>query len=215
MTKETSRKRLDRTTREKLIVEEAIKFFAEFGFEGRTRDLAKRIGITQPLLYSYFPNKESLIERVYQEVYLQRWNPEWEGIIGDRDRPLEERLCEFYKAYSGAVFDYVWVRIFIYSGLKDVNINDRYLSIIREKILEPICIELRNSQGLPKPTEIPLSDTEIELAWGLHGAFFYRAIRHYVYNLPLTENLDKIIENDVRIFLKGAPEVQRQILCLR
>ena len=34
--------------REKVILESAIRFFAEHGFEGQTRELAKRIGITQP-----------------------------------------------------------------------------------------------------------------------------------------------------------------------
>ncbi|MEP4193996.1 MAG: helix-turn-helix domain-containing protein, partial [Sneathiella sp.] len=61
------RKRMSPGSRETLIVEEAITFFAEHGLEGKTRDLAKRLGITQPLLYRYFPSKEKLIERVYQE----------------------------------------------------------------------------------------------------------------------------------------------------
>ena len=52
------RRRLSPTVREQQIVDEAIQFFAEVGFGGRTRELAKRIGITQPLLYRYFPTKE-------------------------------------------------------------------------------------------------------------------------------------------------------------
>ncbi len=70
-----SRKRLPREERERLIVREAVAFFAEVGFDGQTRELARRIGITQPLLYRYFPSKDALIDRVYQEAYLNRWNP--------------------------------------------------------------------------------------------------------------------------------------------
>jgi AcrR family transcriptional regulator len=50
------RTRLPRDTREQLIVKEAVRFFAEFGFGGRTRELARRLGVTQPLLYRYFPS---------------------------------------------------------------------------------------------------------------------------------------------------------------
>ena len=64
------RRRLPRKEREKLIVDEAVKFFAEVGFEGQTRALAQRLGVTQPLLYRYFPDKEALIDRVYREVFL-------------------------------------------------------------------------------------------------------------------------------------------------
>jgi AcrR family transcriptional regulator len=198
--------------REALIVQEAVRFFAEQGFEGKTRDLARRAGMTQPLLYRYFPSKESLIERVYHEVYVRRWNPEWDGLISDRREPLERRLCRFYKEYSRAVYDYVWVRIFVYSGLKGMPINERYLRIVRQKVLEPVCAELRHAHGLPGPQAIPLSEAELELAWGLHGAFFYRAIRHFVYNLPITGEVDAAIENDVRVFLNGAPRVHKKIV---
>ena len=49
---------------EKMIVEEAIRFFAEAGFAGQTRELARRLDVTQPLLFQYFPTKDDLIERV-------------------------------------------------------------------------------------------------------------------------------------------------------
>ena len=68
LTKLKPKKRLTPSDREQEIIDEAVQFFAEFGFNGRTRDLAKRIVITQPLLYRYFPTKDDLIERVFKEV---------------------------------------------------------------------------------------------------------------------------------------------------
>ena len=210
--KPTSKKRMDKDEREALIVDEAVCFFAEHGFEGKTRDLAKRIGITQPLLYRYFPSKEHLIERVYDEVYVQRWNPKWEQLIRDRAQPLDVRLCRFYREYAHAVYDYVWVRIFVYSGLKGVDINDRYLAIIKDKVLEPVCRELRHEHGLPDSDDIPVTEEELELAWGLHGSFFYRAIRRFVYNIEATVVTDEAIENDVRTFLNGVPAIHKTVL---
>ncbi|WP_455722275.1 TetR family transcriptional regulator [Xanthobacter autotrophicus] len=62
------RRRLSPAERERDIVAGAVAFFAEHGFDGATRDLARRLGITQPLLYRYFPGKDALLDRVYQEV---------------------------------------------------------------------------------------------------------------------------------------------------
>ena len=56
--------RLPREERERRIVQEAIRFFAEAGFGGDTRELAKRVNVTHPLLFRYFPSKDALIERV-------------------------------------------------------------------------------------------------------------------------------------------------------
>ena len=55
------RQRFSTAEREQQILTGAIKFFSERGLEGQTRDLAKEIGITHPLLYHYFPTKQALI----------------------------------------------------------------------------------------------------------------------------------------------------------
>jgi len=96
------RKRLSGPEREQAIVEEAVRFFAEVGFDGDTRQLAQRLGVTQSLMYKYFPSKAALIDRVYEEVYLGRWNPFWETVIRDRTIPLEDRLVQLYVEYAKA-----------------------------------------------------------------------------------------------------------------
>src|SRR5260221_11324295 len=106
------RRRLDPEDREREIVDGAVAFFAEVGFDGGLRDLAKRLGITHQNLFRYFPTKEALIERVYKEVYLDRWQPEWEAVLHDRTKPIERRLIHFYESYLPAIFGYDWVRLF-------------------------------------------------------------------------------------------------------
>ena len=207
-----ARKRLPRGEREQMIVQEAIRFFAEVGFEGQTRELARRLGVTQPLIFRYFPTKEDLIERVYQEVYLSRWNPWWEELLEDRSLPLTERLSTFYKAYTTAIFTYEWVRIFVYSGLKGVNINRRYLALIRDRVLKRIMTEVRAEHNLPTPEEIPLGEREIELAWGLHGGVFYIAIRKWIYEFETPEDIEGVLEATVESFVKGTPAVMRELL---
>lgn len=196
------RKNMRADEREKSIVTEAVRFFAEVGFEGQTRELAKRMGISHGVIYRHFESKDALIERVYEHVYLQRWNPDWEPLILDRSRPLEERLVQFYKEYALRVFDYDWVRIFVSSGLKSYNLTDRYLAIIRDKIIVPASKELRHELQRE-----PLSDYaakgEIELFWGLHGSVFYTAIRKFIYNVDVDIEDQSVVENTVRAFFRG------------
>lgn len=205
------RKRLPRDERERLILDEAIKFFAEVGFEGQTRALADRLGVTQPLLYRYFPDKDSLIERVFEEIYLKQWRPEWIAQLTDRSQTLADRLIRFYQDYCATTFRPEWVRIFMYAGLKGESINQRYLNAVHENLLTPLCGELRAMHGLPSLEEQPLSEAEVNLAWAMHGAVFHIAMRRWIYSLPQAGDIGDIIALTVRSFLHGAGESLRSL----
>lgn len=206
------RRNMPAARREQAILNEAVRFFAEQGFEGQTRELAKRIGITHSAIYRHFPSKEALIERVYQHVYLSRWQPSWAPLIRDRSRTLEERLSIFYREYVARVFDYDWVRIFVFSGLRSFDISGRYLDIVRREVIEAACAELRCELGLPEVAEQPLSERETEMFWGLHGRIFYIAIRRFVYQTPTPENLDPIVADAVRSFFIGVRHIAPDVL---
>lgn len=197
------RKNMRREEREKLIVTEAARFFAESGFEGQTRELAKRMGVSHAVIYRHFESKDALIERVYDHVYLKRWNPEWESLVLDRNWTLRDRLTQFYVEYAERVFDYDWVRIFVSSGLKSYGLTERYLDIVRNKIIEPAAMELRRERGEVDPSAPPGSD-ELELFWGLHGAVFYIAIRKFVYNMPIEIDVEDAVRATVSNFFDGA-----------
>lgn len=197
------RKNMRGEEREKLIVSEAVRFFAESGFEGQTRELAKRMGVSHAVIYRHFESKDALIERVYEHVFLERWNPDWDTLVLEGDRSLQDRLTQFYIEYSERVFDYDWVRIFVSSGLKSYGLTERYLDIIRTKIIEPAAIELRASRHNPQDRDAPDTD-EVELLWGLHGAVFYIAIRKYVYNMPVEIDVEATVRAAVKNFFEGA-----------
>src|SRR5207253_5933040 len=113
----SKQKRLSPDDRRREFVARATEFFSEQGFGGGTRDLARRLGVTQPLLYRYFPSKDDLIREVYRTVYLEPLDTGWEKLLGDRSRPLRARLQEFYNAYTDVIFTRKWLRIYFYSGL--------------------------------------------------------------------------------------------------
>jgi AcrR family transcriptional regulator len=201
------RRRLSGEARERAIVEEAVKFFAEVGFDGDTRELARRMGVTQSLIFKYFPNKAALIERVYQEVYVGRWNPYWEVIIADRNIPLQERLTRLYGDYAKTALTWDWVRLFMFSGLRGEAINQRYLQFLRSHVLEPVATEIRADLGLPAPDVVPLTLAEIELVWGINARIFYFGQRRWIFNVPLEGDIDELIRLTISHFIAGAQAV--------
>ena len=192
--KPTAGKRLAPSLRAEQIVRGAVHFFAEHGFSGQTRELANELGISNGLLYRYFPSKEALIDRVFEEVFLRRWNPNWQSIIADRSRPLLERLKVFYVDYSKLPLDYEWGRIYLHAGLAGASINQRYVRIANERIFKPVMDELRREFGAPPLKKVAMTEPELELVWSLHGSIFYIGIRKWVYHVKVPADIDAAIE---------------------
>lgn len=203
------RRRLSAEAREQQIVQGAITFFSERGLVGQTRDLAREIGITHPLLYHYFPTKQALIERVYQEVYVGRWKPEWERWLDDNNTAPEVKLTRFYQDYARTLLTPEWVRILIFSGLNDDYIPAHFMAMLAEKLFPRVLRETRRHLGLPlrkKPTA-----REQELILGLHGGIFYIGVRLHVYHLPLSASLEQLVQDRVTAHLAGA----RALFCAK
>jgi AcrR family transcriptional regulator len=198
-------KRLSPDDRRKEFVAKATEFFSEEGFDGGTRDLARRLGVTQPLLYRYFPSKNDLIREVYRTVYLEPLDSGWEKLLADRSRPIRDRLQEFYRAYTDVIFNRKWLRIYLYSGLKGLDINRWYVGVVRDKILTRIIRECRHEAGLPvqsKPTA-----SELEMAWVFHGGIFYYGVRKYIYESPVLEDKEQMISDALDAYLAGFERV--------
>lgn len=207
------RTRLNPQQREEEIVAGAVLYFSEVGFGGGMRDLAARLGISHALLFRYFPSKEALVDRVYDRIFLGRWNPAWDALLDDRGLNVSERLARFYTAYLQAIDNPAWVRTFMFAGLAGVNINQRYLKLIRRKVIEPVARELgrltggggQNASAGQDADAAPPSEAALELSWGLHGEIFYFAIRRRVYGVKVGTELEAYVTLVVRKFLEGAP----------
>jgi AcrR family transcriptional regulator len=199
------RQRFSTAERESQILAGAIKFFSERGLEGQTRDLAKEIGITHPLLYHYFPTKQALIERVYQEVFLGRWKQEWEKWLDEPTAGLEDKLTRFYLDYADTILTPEWVRIFVFSGLADGSIPDQYLGLLKKKLFPRILRETRRHLG--QADKAPASERETELMWGLHGGIFYIGVRQWVYGQPGPTDIQGVVKDRVRSYVISAREL--------
>jgi AcrR family transcriptional regulator len=201
-------RRLAPEIRERQILLKAVEHFATHGFSGSTRELARQIGVTQPLLYRYFPSKEVLIDRVYDEVF--KWDANWVRQIKDRSVPIQERMVKFYKAYAAVILRREWIRIFIFAGLTREGINTKYLGRLREQIFVPIMEEVRSAYDLPPPVDAKERESDQELIWSLHASIFYLGVRKWIYGLQVSDDLDANISRQIDAFLNGVPKAMKK-----
>jgi AcrR family transcriptional regulator len=206
-----TKSRLSPADRERQIIDGAIAYFSEVGFSGQTRELSKRLGITQPLLYRYFSNKQALIDRVYQTVFEGRWNPGWIKLLEDRTIPMRDRLIEFYRQYSEATYRPEWIRIYMHAGLSIPTLNQRYIKLVRKELMPVYCRELREYCGIHN-NDSAVSDDEMEFVWSLHGGIFYYAVRQHVYKIRTTVSFMTKVEFAVDNFLEGSKTVYPRLL---
>jgi AcrR family transcriptional regulator len=193
--KKLERVRLLPDDRAQQILAGAISFFADRGFEGQTRELTSRLGISKGLLYRYFPGKDALIDRIYEEVFIGRWSVQWDEMIADRSTKLLPRLKSFYVQYAlKMLHNYEWVRIYLLSGLAGASINRRFGNFVAEHVFRPVLNELRHEFKLPDIQKLPVSEPEMELMWGLHGAIFYIGIRKWVYHVEIPKDAEGAVE---------------------
>lgn len=192
--------RMSSQNRRRQILEMAADFFAHNGLSAQTRGLAAACGISQRLLYRYFPTKEALLDEVYRTAIAGPFKAVWFAELADRKLSVEGRLIRFYNEYFATVFTSKWLRLFMYSSLADVGMAPTYTSSMILQLLETIVFEV----GIEQNVEIPASkDLQHEIGWTLHGALSHYAIRRHLYGFNQNVSEDAILGIHVAQFLGG------------
>ena len=195
--------RLPPEERKAQFIYKAIEFFAKEGFDSSTRQLAAKLNVTQPLLYRYFPSKADLINQVYETVYMGRWDDNWDNLLQDESKPLDQRLNLFYQQYTTKIFEDKWLRIFLFSGLKGIEINRRYLKFVQENVIKVIGEQYLKTY---QPKQLRLTDREQEIIWVTHGSLIYYGIRKHVYGSGVYSDTFDIIESSIKGMLSQLSE---------
>lgn len=194
--------RLPHDERRAQILAKAVELFAEYGLTAQTRALADACGISQRLLYRFFPTKEALVDEVYKAAIVGPFKATWFGLLGDRSRTIEDRLTQFYHEYYAGLLTRRWLRLFLYASLAEVDMAPHYIAEIITRMLELILAEAAHEQGIRLPVDRARCH---EIAWTLHGAVSHLAIRRHVYGSDNLVPVDEVIAMHVRIFLAGLP----------
>lgn len=191
---------MPRAERREQILTQAADFFSEYGLTGQTRELAAACGISQRLLYNFFPNKAALQAEVYARTILGPFEGAWLGNLTDRKKPIKERLTQFYDSYYEKVLTRKWLRLFLYSALAEGDMAPNYISSILMQLLDTIVDETCHELQLTLSCD---PDFKRELGWNLHGTVSHLAIRRHIYHGPHTTPHKDIIRAHVAVFVGG------------
>jgi len=194
-TKKPRRRRLPPEMRREMILEAAIAYFADHGFEVQIRHLASKIGISPALIFKYFETKEVLIDAVYEAVFESRWQEEWVTTLTDRSLPLSDRLVAFYRSYMATTDDRNWIRIAMRASLDNSAMTRRYLADHVSRILVLIADEIEAALPESSLSQRSMSTPElrIEYVWHLHSTVIYYLIRKHIHQVPVLEDPDELI----------------------
>lgn len=192
--------RLPHAERRAQILATASDFFAENGLTGQTRRLADACGISQRLLYRFFPTKEDLVAEVYRQEILGAFKGNWFVDLQDRSRPVEQRFRDFYEDYLQTTLTQKWLRLFLYASLSDGSMAPDYIASIVTQLLEVLMQEAAFELGVTLPDD---RDVVREMAWTLHGSMSHFAIRRHIYKASRSVPEERIVAMNVRMFLAG------------
>ncbi len=192
--------RMSHAERRAQILRTASEFFAENGLTGQTRRLADAAGVSQRLLYRFFPTKEDIVAEVYREEILGAFKGQWFADLQDRSRPVEQRLTRFYVDYLDTTLTRKWMRLFLYASLADSSMAPDYIASIVTQLLEVVIREAAEELGVTLPDD---PATIHEMAWTLHGAISHYAIRRHIYKASQKVPEDVVVAMHVRMFLAG------------
>lgn len=208
------RRRITGDARREAILARAAELFAAQGFGASTRDLARALGVTQALLYRYFPSKQALIDAAIERQFSFRPNADARPILADQTTPLASRLIRFYSAYLAATSE-MRARLWMQCALAGQSLALRTGVRLTETVLAPIAAELRRACGLPDFSAVPFSHQERELVMVLHGGMAFLAIRKHVYRMKMALDLEALIGQLVQVWLTGARKLAPDLVADR
>jgi AcrR family transcriptional regulator len=196
--------RLPAKERRAQILDKAFDFFSENGLTAQTRALADACGVSQRLLYSFFPSKASLISAVYEAEIAGPFKAIWFVQLKDRNVPLQKRLTDFYIEYYDAILTRRWLRLFVYSSLAEVEIAPTYIADIVKNLLQIVTDEAAFEAGVVPPPSLAIRQ---EIGWVLHGNISHLGIRRHVYKDTTSVPVDTVIEMHVMAFLASISSI--------
>jgi AcrR family transcriptional regulator len=183
------------------MLEAAMGFFAENGFEASTRDLGRHLGVTQALLYKHFGSKEAFIAELMDLAFGDS-RPSDPAILEDPSRSLIDRLCDFYRADTRS--DGTRMRLFVRAGLAGWPLPARRGAQLTRSVFLPVIRALRKEAGLPDVDQKPMMRGERELAMMLHASIVFLGIREHVYRMPMPADRARIVHLYAETFVPGA-----------
>jgi AcrR family transcriptional regulator len=151
--------------RRDVIEQAATEVFAECGYRGASIDeIAKRSGVSPPVVYDHFESKKDLHTRLLKR-HLAELRLVWREQLSGDD-PQEQRIARAFDAWFAYVqtHPYAWKMLFHdTTGEPDVQAVHREIRMQSRAALLPLLAEELGTEDAGEPVD----DDALEMAWEL------------------------------------------------
>jgi AcrR family transcriptional regulator len=158
-----ARKRMSAAERREVIATAATEVFAERGYHGASIDeIARRSGVSPPVVYDHFDSKKDLHKRLLERHYADLRAVWREHLAGDE--PLERRISRAVDAWYGYVESHPYAGRMLFqdtTGDPEIQALHRGVQLRSRALVMPLLAQ--ETGGTP----LPGSDAEqaVEMAW--------------------------------------------------
>lgn len=197
-----SKRERNRTEKRTMALDAALTVFAKFGYSAATMDaIAVEAGLSKPTLYHYFPSKDELFREMMLAPRTQMISV-FEHSAGDCH---VAKLLEFSRVYAETVMhpDFLSLaRLVIGDAQRYPDLGRHYQSSGPDRVLKGLSgfMTAQSSRG-----KLEIEDAELaaEDFWGLILSAPRNRALHVPDEVPGKRQLDKYINNGIKVFLKA------------
>jgi AcrR family transcriptional regulator len=198
--------RFSRTERQASIIAAAASLFAVNGFKGTTtREIAKTAGISEALLFKYFPTKQALYAAILAEkAPISDILEMVEDAAQKRDDVRVFTLIAGYRIHRGS--DPTLMRLLLFSALEGHELSDMFFQNQHRMFYDYLCgyIARRIHEGAFKRVDPLLA------ARGFMGMVAHHRLLHEIFRVPMHCSPEEAVLAYVRIFLDGLVSATRR-----
>lgn len=191
--------RVSRQERQASIIAAAASLFAANGFKGTTtREIAKRAGISEALLFKYFPTKRALYAAILAEkAPISQLLEVVEDAAKKRDDARVFSLIASYRIHRGA--DPTLLRLLLFSALEGHELSDMFFQNQHRMFYEYLSgyIDRRIRDGAFRPVD-PLL-----VARAFMGMVAHHRLLHEIFRVPNHRSPEDCVATYVTLFLDG------------
>jgi AcrR family transcriptional regulator len=191
--------RFSRTERQASIIAAAASLFAVNGFKGTTtREIAKTAGISEALLFKYFPTKQALYAAILAE---KAPNSDLLEVVEDAAKKRDDvrvfTLIASYRIHRGS--DPMLMRLLLFSALEGHELSDMFFQNQHRMFYDYLSgyIARRIREGAFKRVDPLLA------ARGFMGMVAHHRLLHEIFHVPTHCSPEDAVVTYVRIFLDG------------
>jgi len=186
-------------TRRAGLIEAAASLFAADGFKGTTtKQIAKAAGVSEALLFKYFPTKRALYAAILAEK--AQYSELRDNLETAATRQDDERLFTLLASYRiKKSVDPTMFRLLLFSALEGHELSDMFFRQHYSFFYDLLAkyISRRIDDGAFRPVDPMLT------ARAFFGVIVHHRLLHDIFELPMHRSYEETVREYVALFLNG------------